>query len=85
MKLAIANRFPRKHWPLWTLAAVALFFVLFLTVTCARIVSDARKQELHPADAIVVLVRLSTMAGHPRSCGRASTMPTISTQSIWHR
>jgi uncharacterized SAM-binding protein YcdF (DUF218 family) len=54
MKLSIANRFPRKHWPLWTLAAVALFFVLFLTVTCVRIVSDAGKQELHPVDAIVV-------------------------------
>jgi len=54
MKLSIANRLPRKHWPLWTLAAVALFFVLFLTVTCVRIVSDAGKQELHPVDAIVV-------------------------------
>jgi uncharacterized SAM-binding protein YcdF (DUF218 family) len=54
MKLSIANRFPRKHWPLWTLAAVALFFVLFLTATCVRIVTDAGKQELHPADAIVV-------------------------------
>jgi uncharacterized SAM-binding protein YcdF (DUF218 family) len=54
MKLSIANWFPRKHWPLWTLAAVALFFILFLTVTCVRIVSDAGKQELHSADAIVV-------------------------------
>jgi uncharacterized SAM-binding protein YcdF (DUF218 family) len=54
MKLSIANRFPRNHWPLWTLAAVALFFAIFLISTCARIVREAGKQELHPADAIVV-------------------------------
>jgi uncharacterized SAM-binding protein YcdF (DUF218 family) len=54
MKLSIANQIPRKHWPLWALAAVALFFLLFLSVTSVRIVSDAGKQELHPADAIVV-------------------------------
>jgi uncharacterized SAM-binding protein YcdF (DUF218 family) len=54
MKLSIANRFPRKHRPLWTLAAVALFFAIFLIVTCVRIVREAGRQELHPADAIVV-------------------------------
>ncbi len=70
MKLSIANRFPRKYWPVWTLAAVALFFVLFLTVTCVRIVSDAGKQELHSADAIVVF-GAAEYAGRPSPVLRA--------------
>jgi len=54
MKLSTAFQLSRRNWLLWTLAAVALFFVLFLFVTCIRIVGDAGKQELHSADAIVV-------------------------------
>jgi len=54
MKLSTAFQLSRRNAILWALAAVALFFMLFLTVTCIRIVSEADKQELHTADAIVV-------------------------------
>jgi uncharacterized SAM-binding protein YcdF (DUF218 family) len=54
MKLSIAFQLSRRNWPLWTLAAVALLFVLSVAITSIGIVSEAGKQELHPADAIVV-------------------------------
>jgi uncharacterized SAM-binding protein YcdF (DUF218 family) len=54
MKLSTANQLLRRYWILWMLAAVALCFVLFLLITCVRIVREADKQEMHSADAIVV-------------------------------
>lgn len=54
MKLSTAFQLSRRNWPLWTLAAVALLFVLSVAITSIGIVSEAGKQELHPADAIVV-------------------------------
>ena len=70
MKLSIANRLPRRNWILWTLAGVALFFVLFLVVTSLRIVREAGKQELHPAAAIVVF-GAAEYSGHPSPVLRA--------------
>jgi uncharacterized SAM-binding protein YcdF (DUF218 family) len=70
MKLAIANRLPRKHWPQWTLAAVALLGTLFLLVTSLRVVREAGKQELHAADAIVVF-GAAEYSGHPSPVLRA--------------
>jgi uncharacterized SAM-binding protein YcdF (DUF218 family) len=54
MKLSTAIQLLRRNRPLWTLAAVALLFALVVTITGIRIVHEAGKQELHPADAIVV-------------------------------
>src|ERR1700745_1571645 len=52
------------------LAAVALFLSLFLVITSLRIVREAGKQELHPADAIVVF-GAAEYAGHPSPVFRA--------------
>lgn len=54
MMTVIASPAPRRGWFLRLLAAVALAAVLFVLVTCWRVVHEAGKQELHPADAIVV-------------------------------
>jgi uncharacterized SAM-binding protein YcdF (DUF218 family) len=54
MKLSNAFQLSPRNWPLWTLAAVALLFVLSVAITSIGIVTEAGKQELHPADAIVV-------------------------------
>src|SRR5438309_3897997 len=54
----------RRSRLLQILAAVALFLSLFLVITSLRIVREAGKQELHPADAIVVF-GAAEYAGHP--------------------
>ena len=54
MMTVIASPAPRRRWFLRLLAAVALAAFLFVLVTCLRVVHEAGKQELHPADAIVV-------------------------------
>lgn len=64
-----ANRLP-GHWSLWTLAAIVLSLILFFTVTSFRIVHEAGKQELHPADAIVVF-GAAEYAGRPSPVLRA--------------
>jgi len=51
---AFANQSPRRRWLLWLVAGAALAFLLFLLVISLRIVHEAGKEELHPADAIVV-------------------------------
>ena len=51
---ALANQSPRRRWLLWVMAGVTLAFVLLLLITSVRIVHEAGKEELHPADAIVV-------------------------------
>lgn len=60
----------RRSRLLQTLAAVALFLSLFLVITSLRIVREADKQELHPADAIVVF-GAAEYAGHPSPVLRA--------------
>ena len=60
----------RRSRLLQTLAAVALFLSLFLVITSLRIVREAGKQELHPADAIVVF-GAAEYAGHPSPVLRA--------------
>jgi uncharacterized SAM-binding protein YcdF (DUF218 family) len=70
MKLSTAFQPTRRNWPLWTLAVVALSSVLFLMVTSFRIVREAGKQELHPADAIVVF-GAAEYFGHPSPVLRA--------------
>jgi uncharacterized SAM-binding protein YcdF (DUF218 family) len=51
---AIANLSPHRRRLLWLVAGAALAFLLFLLVISLRIVHEAGKEELHPADAIVV-------------------------------
>ena len=70
MKLSIANQPSRRNRPLWTLAAVALLFALIVAITSIRIVHEAGKQELHPADAIVVF-GAAEYAGRPSPVLRA--------------
>jgi uncharacterized SAM-binding protein YcdF (DUF218 family) len=60
----------RKHWLLWTVAAVALLLFLFVFTTGLHIVQEAGNQELHPADAIVVF-GAAEYAGHPSPVFRA--------------
>ena len=42
------------HWPLWTAAVVAAFLLISFALIFHSIVLDSHKQELNPADAIVV-------------------------------
>ena len=60
----------RRSRLLQILAAVALFLSLFVVITSLRIVREAGKQELHPADAIVVF-GAAEYAGHPSPVLRA--------------
>jgi uncharacterized SAM-binding protein YcdF (DUF218 family) len=52
------------------LGALALSFLIFFAATDFRIVREAGKQELHPADAIVVF-GAAEYAGHPSPVFRA--------------
>ena len=70
MMNTIPQRPSRKHWLLWALAAVAVSLALLLVITSLRIVQEAGKQELHPADAIVVF-GAAEYAGHPSPVWRA--------------
>ena len=65
-----ANERPRLVRLLWFLAAVAAAAILFLLVTSLRIVHEADKEELLPADAIVVF-GAAEYAGHPSPVFRA--------------
>jgi uncharacterized SAM-binding protein YcdF (DUF218 family) len=70
MTLSTAIQPSRRNRPLWTLAAVALLFALIVAITSLRIVSEAGKQEIHPADAIVVF-GAAEYAGRPSPVLRA--------------
>ncbi|MGC2194460.1 MAG: YdcF family protein [Terriglobales bacterium] len=65
-----ANEPARRHRFLWTLAALAISLSLFLLITSLRIVREAGKEELHPADAIIVF-GAAEYAGHPSPVLRA--------------
>lgn len=60
----------RRSRPLQVVVAVAASLSLFLIITGLRIVHEAGKQELHPADAIVVF-GAAEYAGHPSPVLRA--------------
>ena len=60
----------RRSRLLQIVVAVALSLSLFLFVTSLRIVREAGKQEMHPADAIVVF-GAAEYAGHPSPVLRA--------------
>jgi uncharacterized SAM-binding protein YcdF (DUF218 family) len=60
----------RRRWWLRLLALAAAGFVAYLAAICVGIVRDASEQELHPADAIVVL-GAAEYSGHPSPVYRA--------------
>lgn len=60
----------RRRWLLWTLAALAFLLLAFFASTGVRILREANKQELHPADAIVVF-GAAEYSGHPSPVFRA--------------
>jgi len=60
----------RRSRLLQIVVAVALFLTLFVGITSLRIVREAGKQELYPADAIVVF-GAAEYAGHPSPVLRA--------------
>lgn len=60
----------RRRWFLWTLAAVGLVLIAFFVATSVGILREADKQELHPADAIVVF-GAAEYSGHPSPVLRA--------------
>lgn len=70
MMNVIASPAPRRRWFLRLVAAVVLAVFLFLLVTCWQVVHEAGKQQLHPADAIVVF-GAAEYSGHPSPVLRA--------------
>ena len=70
MTNAPANRLSRHRWLFWLVAGVVLALAFFLIVTSWRIVHEAGKEELHSADAIVVL-GAAEYSGHPSPVLRA--------------
>ena len=65
-----ASRVPRRRWIVRLLLIIALALGLFLITTCWQVVHEAGKQELHPADAIVVF-GAAEYAGRPSPVLRA--------------
>jgi len=61
---------PRKHWWLWLLAAVAIAFLGCLASIGVQIIDEGSRQELHPADAIVVF-GAAEYSGRPSPVYRA--------------
>jgi uncharacterized SAM-binding protein YcdF (DUF218 family) len=60
----------RRHWLLWLLAAALAAALGWFASLCAQIVAEASRQELHPADAIVVF-GAAEYSGHPSPVYRA--------------
>ncbi len=65
-----ADGHSQHHWLLGLEALALLVLFGFLTLTALRIVRDGARQELHPADAIVVF-GAAEYAGHPSPVLRA--------------
>jgi len=64
------RRSPRRHLALWLLALAAVAFLAYLAAVAVRIVDEGSRQELHPADAIVVF-GAAEYSGHPSPVYRA--------------
>src|ERR1700751_5062365 len=70
MMTEAAHPASRWSWFLWALVALVLSFLGFLAGTSLRIVREADRQELHPADAIVVF-GAAEYSGRPSPVFRA--------------
>lgn len=60
----------RQRWPWRLLALAAAVLAAYVAMTCAGIVRDASRQEIHPADAIVVF-GAAEYSGRPSPVFRA--------------
>ncbi|HET7440817.1 MAG TPA: YdcF family protein [Terriglobales bacterium] len=65
-----ARRPSLRHWILWAVTVVIAVAILFVTITCLKIIHEADRQELHPVDAIVVF-GAAEYAGRPSPVYRA--------------
>ncbi len=70
MTESAANRRPRSHWLLWILAPFAALALAYLVSTCVEITRESSRQELRPADAIVVF-GAAEYSGRPSPVYRA--------------
>jgi len=70
MSDAAAKRPLRRHGLLWLVALVALALLAWLAAICAGIVRESSRQEIHPADAIVVF-GAAEYSGRPSPVYRA--------------
>lgn len=70
MNTTSADRHPRSHAVLWLVGLVVAATLVFLLVTCCRIVSEASREEVQAADAIVVF-GAAEYAGRPSPVFRA--------------
>jgi uncharacterized SAM-binding protein YcdF (DUF218 family) len=69
MSDAAAKRPLRRHGLLW-LGALAAAFLIWLAAVCAGIVRESSRQEIHPADALVVF-GAAEYSGRPSPVYRA--------------
>jgi uncharacterized SAM-binding protein YcdF (DUF218 family) len=65
-----AKQRPRRHWVLRLVALAAVAGVAWFGAVCVQIVRQASRQEIHPADAIVVF-GAAEYAGRPSPVYRA--------------
>jgi uncharacterized SAM-binding protein YcdF (DUF218 family) len=70
MNDAAATRPWRRHWILWLVVLAVAAVFIWLAAICARIVREASRQEIHPADAIVVF-GAAEYSGRPSPVYRA--------------
>jgi uncharacterized SAM-binding protein YcdF (DUF218 family) len=70
MSASPASRRLPRHWMLWSAAAVLVFAGILLLVICIRIVHEASREELRPADAIIVF-GAAEYSGRPSPVYRA--------------
>lgn len=61
---------PRRHWFLWSLAGIATLFLISLIIVCLGVVREAKMDQIHSADAIVVF-GAAEYDGHPSPVLRA--------------
>jgi uncharacterized SAM-binding protein YcdF (DUF218 family) len=70
MNDAAATRPSRRHWILWLVVLAVAAVFIWLAAICEGIVREASRQEIHPADAIVVF-GAAEYSGRPSPVYRA--------------
>jgi len=70
MSEAATTRTSNRHWMLWLSVVAVAAFVAYLTSICISIVSTAAKEQIRPADAIVVF-GAAEYSGRPSPVYRA--------------
>jgi len=70
MSEAAAKPRRRCHWLWWLMAVAAAVLLACFASLCAQIINEGSREELHPADAIVVF-GAAEYSGHPSPVYRA--------------